>query len=91
MFGMTVDKYCDDLFIQNLGTTTASGPKADRLLPLIAAAGPMGMNRKQIGSAVDLDRDTLDQLLAGLVNIGLLTVMWEYDVPLYRMGIVGGY
>ena len=59
-------------------------PDTDRLLPLIAAAGKLGMNRKQIGSAVELDRDMLEQLLSGLVNIGLLTVAWEYGVPIYR-------
>ncbi len=65
-------------------------PEAERILPLIVAAGPMGMNRKQIGSAVDLDRDVLDELLAGLVNIGLLTVTWGYGVLVYRTGIMGG-
>ena len=42
------------------------------------------MSRKQIGSAVDLDRDVLDQLLAGLVGIGMLTVAWEGGVWVYR-------
>jgi hypothetical protein len=59
-------------------------------MPLIAAAGTAGMNRQQIGNAVDLDRDVLDQLLAGLINIGLLTVAWKDGVPIYRAGIMGG-
>lgn len=48
------------------------------------------MNRMQLGNAVDLNHETLDQLLAGLVGIGLLTVAWEGSVPVYRAGIMGG-
>ena len=47
------------------------------------------MTRRQIGNAIELDRDTLDQLIAGLVGIGLLTVAWERGVPVYRAGISG--
>ena len=65
-------------------------PEADRILPLIAAAGTVGMNRKQLGSAVDLDRDVLDQLLAGLVEIGMLAVTWEGGVRVYRTLTIGG-
>lgn len=65
-------------------------PEAERLLPLVAASGTVGMNRFQLGNAVDLNRETLDQLLAGLVGIGLLTLAWEGDVPVYRAGTMGG-
>ena len=41
--------------------------------------------------AVDLDRDVLDPLLDGLVNIGFLTLAWENGIPIYRAGIFGGY
>lgn len=61
-------------------------PEAERILPLVAAAGTAGMNRFHLGNAVDLNRETLDQLIAGLVGIGLLTVSWEDDVPVYRTG-----
>jgi hypothetical protein len=64
-------------------------PEAERILPFIAAAGWSGMTRRQIGNAIELDRDTLDQLIAGLVGIGLLTVAWERGVPVYRAGISG--
>lgn len=47
------------------------------------------MNRQQIGSAVDLDRDTLDQLLQGLVDFGLLTITWENGLPVYRAANFG--
>jgi hypothetical protein len=65
-------------------------PEAERILPLVASAGSAGMNRMQVGNAVDLNRETLDQLIAGLVGIGLLTVAWEGGVPVYRAGIMGG-
>lgn len=65
-------------------------PEADRILPLVAPAGTVGMNRRQLGNALDLSRETLDQLLAGLVGTGLLAVAWERGVPVYRAGIIGG-
>ena len=64
-------------------------PEADRILPLVVAAGTVGMNRRQLGNALDLDRDIVDQLLAGLVGIGMLTVAWEGGVPVYRAEISG--
>lgn len=65
-------------------------PEAERVLPLVASAGSVEMNRRQLGSAVDLDHETLDHLLAGLVGIGLLTVALEGGLPVYRAGIMGG-
>ncbi len=65
-------------------------PEAERILPLVAAAGTVGMNRFQLGNAVDLSRETLDQLLSGLVGIGLLTLALERGVPVYRAGTKGG-
>lgn len=60
-------------------------PEADRVLPMIATAGMAGMSRKQIGNAVDLDRDVLTQLLDGLVGIGLLKAAAGSDgSPVYR-------
>lgn len=91
MFGSTVHKYSMISFKYRERRRRHLAPEADRILPLVAAAGTLGMNRKQIGSAVDLDRDVLAELLAGLVNIGLLTVAWEYGVPIYRVGVLGGY
>ena len=59
-------------------------PEADKIVPMIAAAGPSGMNRKQIGHASKLDRDVLDQLLAGMAGLGLLVVVAGADGPVYR-------
>jgi hypothetical protein len=64
-------------------------PESERILPLVASA-TVGMNRRQLGNALDLDHETLDQLLAGLVGIGVLTVAWEGGVPVYRAGTMGG-
>jgi hypothetical protein len=62
-------------------------PEADRILPLVKAAGVYGMSRRQLGSAVDLDHDVLDQLLAGMVNVGMLTVATSINGPVYRTPI----
>jgi hypothetical protein len=64
-------------------------PEADLMLPMIAAAGSVGMNRRQIGNAVQLDQEVLDELLAGMVQIGLLNVMWRDGLPVYRAGLSG--
>lgn len=57
-------------------------PEADRLIPLISQAG--GMNRGQIGGLIDLDRDTLDELLNGLVRFGQLRIDVENGIRVYR-------
>ena len=59
-------------------------PEADRILPLVAAAGQAEMNRGQIVNAVDLDHDMLDELLTGMVSVGLLTVTAGVGGPVYR-------
>jgi DNA-binding transcriptional regulator LsrR (DeoR family) len=58
-------------------------PAADRVLPLIVAAGQAGITRRELGHALDLERDTVDGLLAGLAGVGLITVTWE-GAPVYR-------
>ena len=58
-------------------------PEADRLLPLIATS-TTGLTRKQIGHAVDLDRDVMDELLAGMVGVGLLMLWRDARGPVYR-------
>jgi len=60
-------------------------PEADKVLPLIAAA-PAGLNRKQIGGAVDLDPEVLDRLLDGLVQLGAISVSFEDGGRVYRIG-----
>jgi hypothetical protein len=65
-------------------------PEADKIVPLVAAAKIVGMNRQQIGHAVRLDRPVLDELLDGLVSAGLLNVAWENGVPVFRTQKGGG-
>jgi hypothetical protein len=62
-------------------------PHADTILPMVAASGVYGMTRKQLGHALDLDRDVLDQLLNGLVQFGLLTMTNGEGGPIYRRPI----
>ena len=62
-------------------------PESDRILPMVKAAGIYGMSRMQLGHAVDLDRDTLDELLAGMVSAGILIVANGVNGPVYRSPI----
>lgn len=57
-------------------------PEADKVVLLITSM--TGMSRKQIGNAIRLDRDVLDELLDGLVRSGMLSVTWENGVPMFR-------
>jgi len=59
-------------------------PEADKILPLVAQAGPVGMTRGQLGNAVRLERPALDDLLRALVNAGLLTLIDGREGPVYR-------
>ena len=59
-------------------------PEVDKVVPLVAAAGASGMSRRQLGSAIKLDRDVFDELLAGLVRSGLLTVADENGFKVFR-------
>jgi hypothetical protein len=61
-------------------------PTADLVVPLVAQAGRRGLTRGEIGKAVsdDLDRDALDDLLAGLVEFGLLAVTRENGLLVFR-------
>lgn len=61
-------------------------PQADVILPMIKASGLYGMSRRQLGHALDLDRDVLDELLAGLVGVGLLMLSRDARGPVYNHG-----
>jgi hypothetical protein len=60
-------------------------PEADKLLPILVAAGEAGMNRKQIGDAVRLEPEILDELLDGLVRFGAVTVCYEAEGRTFRI------
>ena len=59
--------------------------QADKIVPLLQQAGPVGMTRRQLGGAVDLAPDSLDRLLAALVSAGLVSLDIVGDVPRYRV------
>ena len=59
-------------------------PQTDKIVPMIAQAGTRGMTRHQIGSIIKLNRDVLDDFLAGLVQAGLLTITNEGGLRVYR-------
>ncbi len=61
-------------------------PAADLVVPLVAQAGRHGMSRGEIGKAVgaSLDRDALDDLLAGLVEFGLLSIERQNGMQIFR-------
>jgi hypothetical protein len=61
-------------------------PAADLVVPLVAQAGRHGLSRGEIGTAIggSLSRDALDDLLAGLVEFGLLSVERQNGVQVFR-------
>ncbi len=59
--------------------------QADKLMPLLQQAGPGGMTRRQLGSAVDLDPNILDELLAALVSSGIVSLDQVGGGPRYRV------
>jgi len=59
-------------------------PEATRLVHLIAAAGPAGVSRGQLGGAIDLPREVVDQLLDPLVRAGQLRRATEGGLEVYR-------
>ena len=61
-------------------------PEADRILPLISQAGPQGITRGEIGRAITLDREVLDEFLDGLVRIGVVQMTDQNGIRVYRAG-----
>jgi hypothetical protein len=61
-------------------------PVADKILPLIVQAGQAGMTRGEIGKAIgdSLDHDAVDDLLAGLVEFGLLAVTRQNNLVVFQ-------
>lgn len=61
----------------------------DNILPLVAAAGVDGISRKALSSVIQLEPQTLDGLLAAMVDMGMLTVNIENGVLVYRSPLTG--
>lgn len=61
-------------------------PEADKLLPLIAQSGRTGISRGELGKAITLDRQVLDEFLDGLVRIGVVRADLVKGIKVYRAG-----
>lgn len=61
-------------------------PEADRILPLISQAGANGISRGEIGRAIRLDRQVLDDFLDGLVRIGVVQMTDQNGIRVYQAG-----
>ena len=61
-------------------------PEADKLLPLIAHSGRTGISRGELGKAITLDRQVLDEFLDGLVRIGVVQITDKNGIRVYRAG-----
>ena len=67
-----------------LGEVPKKPSPANSLVPTIAAAGPKGMSRAEIGQRIDLPRQVLDELLARLADVGQLWWRQEKDDTIWR-------
>ena len=76
---MTLPSFSSWINLQRIGT-----PQADLIVPLIAQAGPQGIGRGELGNAIKLDREALDELLDGLVRVGLVRMAVVDGVRVYR-------
>lgn len=61
-------------------------PAADAVVPMIAAAGPEGIERGELGNRLKLDRATLDQLLQSLVDLRRIEARMENGKVVFRVG-----
>ena len=58
--------------------------ESDRLMRFIMQAGPNGIAEGDLKKQIDLPRQTVDQLLAGLLGLGLIVVTGQYGVRVFR-------
>jgi hypothetical protein len=54
------------------------------LLPTISATGRRGITRRELGKRFDLEPGILDQLLAALVGVGLVTAVRQGGQIVFR-------
>ncbi|MGE3408656.1 MAG: hypothetical protein AB7I37_17690 [Pirellulales bacterium] len=67
-------------------------PEADRILPLISQSAAKGISRGELGKAIKLDRQVLDDFLDGLVRVGVVRVDLVNGIRTYRAaGTAGGF
>jgi len=58
--------------------------ESDRLMRIIMKAGPGGIAESDLKKQIDLPRESVDQLLAGLLGLGLIVVTGQYGVRVFR-------
>jgi hypothetical protein len=54
-------------------------PESDRLMHVIAAAGPQGISRGDLGKEIQLGPETIDALLDSLVGLRQVTIVFQQD------------
>lgn len=59
-------------------------PECDRVLHVIAAAGPSGITDGDLGTHIQLHRRTLDELLEALLQVGRITRTFQQGEVMYR-------
>ena len=59
--------------------STTTIPSHQRLMLVLAAAGPLGISHKDLAAQIDLDGGTLNDLLSALVRSGEIAVTQTKD------------
>ena len=79
-------KYCMHTFHQWIEARKLAPPisESDRLMRFIMRAGPGGIAEGDLKKQIDLPRQTVDELLAGLLGLGLIVVTGQYGVRVFR-------
>ena len=58
--------------------------ESDRLMRIIMKAGPGGIAEGDLKKQIDLPRQSVDQLLEGLLGLGLIVVTGQYGERVFR-------
>lgn len=64
-------------------------PECDRLLQVVTAAGQRGISRVDLGQEIQLDRETLDDLISAFVRLGQITIMQDGIEQIIRSSASG--
>ena len=58
--------------------------ESDRLMRLIMQSGAGGIAEGDLKARIDLPRESIDQLVAGLLGLGLVVVTGQYGQRVFR-------
>jgi hypothetical protein len=61
-------------------------PQAEKVWVLIRDSGPTGIKYGQLAANIDLERETLDDVIHALVSFGRVKVSWDRGQRIYRAG-----